>query len=278
MAKGGGSANKSLLFQETKALLNPDSLMRWLDEKLRTLGTAACPPYHLALVIGGTSAEQSLKTAKLASARYLDTLPNSGNELGRGFRDLELEQQVLEAHAAVRHRRAVRRQVLLPRRARDPPAAPRRVVPGRAGGLLLRRPPVARQDHRRRRVPRTARDRSRRSTCPRSPTSTSPTRSSSHRPQPADVGDPRHAVALSGEDARDAHRADGRRARHRARQAQGAPRRRRGAAAVHARLLRVLRGTGEDPRRLRVRIVRSDHRRAHGLLRRPVPAPTAARS
>jgi fumarate hydratase class I len=96
MAKGGGSANKSLLFQETKALLNPSSLMRWLDEKLRTLGTAACPPYHLALVIGGTSAEQSLKTAKLASARYLDTLPRNGNELGRGFRDVELEQQVLK--------------------------------------------------------------------------------------------------------------------------------------------------------------------------------------
>jgi fumarate hydratase, class I len=96
MAKGGGSANKSLLFQETKALLNPDSLMRWLDEKLRTLGTAACPPYHLALVIGGTSAEQSLKTAKLASARYLDSLPGTGNELGRGFRDVELEQQVLK--------------------------------------------------------------------------------------------------------------------------------------------------------------------------------------
>jgi fumarate hydratase class I len=95
MAKGGGSANKSLLFQETKALLNPESLMRWLDEKLRTLGTAACPPYHLALVIGGTSAEYALKTAKLASARYLDTLPRDGNELGRGFRDVELEAQVL---------------------------------------------------------------------------------------------------------------------------------------------------------------------------------------
>jgi fumarate hydratase class I len=95
MAKGGGSANKSLLFQETKALLNPDSLMRWLDEKLRTLGTAACPPYHLALVIGGTSAEMALKTAKLASARYLDTLPRDGNALGRGFRDVELEAQVL---------------------------------------------------------------------------------------------------------------------------------------------------------------------------------------
>jgi fumarate hydratase class I len=96
MAKGGGSANKSLLFQETKALLNPDSLMRFLDEKIRSLGTAACPPYHLAIVIGGTSAEYSLKTAKLASARYLDSLPDSGNELGRGFRDRELEAQVLE--------------------------------------------------------------------------------------------------------------------------------------------------------------------------------------
>ena len=95
MAKGGGSANKSLLFQETKALLNPESLMRWLDEKLRTLGTAACPPYHLAIVIGGTSAEYALKTAKLASARYLDTLPTEGNELGRGFRDVALERDVL---------------------------------------------------------------------------------------------------------------------------------------------------------------------------------------
>jgi fumarate hydratase class I len=95
MAKGGGSANKSLLFQETGALLNPSSLMNWLDEKLRTLGTAACPPYHLALVIGGTSAEMTLKTAKLASARYLDTLPKQGNELGGGFRDVELEAEVL---------------------------------------------------------------------------------------------------------------------------------------------------------------------------------------
>jgi fumarate hydratase class I len=95
MAKGGGSANKSLLFQETKALLNPDSLMRWLDEKLRTLGTAACPPYHLALVVGGTSAEFALKTAKLASARYLDNLPTEGNDGGRGFRDKQVEQDVL---------------------------------------------------------------------------------------------------------------------------------------------------------------------------------------
>jgi fumarate hydratase class I len=95
MAKGGGSANKSYLFQETKAVLNPSSLMTFLDEKLRTLGTAACPPYHLAVVIGGTSAEYCLKVAKYASAKYLDSLPTSGNELGRGFRDVELEQQVL---------------------------------------------------------------------------------------------------------------------------------------------------------------------------------------
>jgi fumarate hydratase class I len=96
MAKGGGSANKSLLFQETKALLNPASLTAFLDQKLRSLGTAACPPYHLAIVIGGTSAELALKTAKLASARYLDDLPTSGNALGRAFRDLEWEAKVVD--------------------------------------------------------------------------------------------------------------------------------------------------------------------------------------
>ncbi len=96
VAKGGGSANKSFLYQETRALLNPESLLAFLDEKIRTLGTAACPPYHLAVVIGGMSAEFTLKTVKLASCHYLDTLPTTGNELGRAFRDLELEQQVLE--------------------------------------------------------------------------------------------------------------------------------------------------------------------------------------
>jgi fumarate hydratase class I len=94
-AKGGGSANKSLLFQETKALLNPASLMKFIEQKLRGLGTAACPPYHLAIVIGGPSAEYCLKVAKLASARYLDTLPAEGNALGRGFRDRALEVEVL---------------------------------------------------------------------------------------------------------------------------------------------------------------------------------------
>jgi fumarate hydratase, class I len=96
MAKGGGSANKSFLYQETKAVLNPDAMMRFLDEKLRSLGTAACPPYHLAIVIGGTSAEYALKTAKLASAKYLDALPTEGSMQAHGFRDLDLELQVLE--------------------------------------------------------------------------------------------------------------------------------------------------------------------------------------
>src|SRR3954451_24280935 len=96
LAKGGGSANKSFLYQETKAVLNPTSLLRFLDEKLRSLGTAACPPYHLAIVVGGTSAEYSLKTAKYASAHYLDSLPASGSIAGHGFRDLDLELQVLE--------------------------------------------------------------------------------------------------------------------------------------------------------------------------------------
>jgi fumarate hydratase class I len=96
MAKGGGSANKSYLYQETKAVLNPSSLLAFLDDKLRSLGTAACPPYHLSIVIGGTSAEYAMKVVKLASARYLDELPGEGNALGRGFRDRELEAKVLE--------------------------------------------------------------------------------------------------------------------------------------------------------------------------------------
>ena len=94
IAKGGGSANKSFLFQETKALLNPESMLRFLEEKIRAIGTSACPPYHLAIVIGGTSAETTLKTVKLASTHYLDDLPTSGNTGGRAFRDPQLEEQV----------------------------------------------------------------------------------------------------------------------------------------------------------------------------------------
>ena len=96
MAKGGGSANKSFLFQETKALLNPESLMQFLDTNLQKLGTSACPPYHLAVVIGGTSAEYALRTAKYASAKYLDSLPTEGSMSGHGFRDLEWEQRILD--------------------------------------------------------------------------------------------------------------------------------------------------------------------------------------
>ena len=97
IAKGGGSANKSFLYQETKAVLNPTSFMSWLEEKLRSLGTSACPPYHLVVVIGGTSAEYTVKTAKLASTKYLDSLPTTGDaKTGRGFRDIELEKDILK--------------------------------------------------------------------------------------------------------------------------------------------------------------------------------------
>ena len=96
ITKGGGSANKTYLYQETKAILNPDTLVPFLVSKIKTLGTAACPPYHIAIVIGGTSAEKNLLTVKLASARYYDSLPTTGNEYGRAFRDVELEQKLLE--------------------------------------------------------------------------------------------------------------------------------------------------------------------------------------
>src|SRR5690606_4663433 len=96
MAKGGGSANKSYLYQETKALLNESTLLPWVFEKMQSLGTSACPPYHLAVVVGGTSAEFAVETAKLASTRYLDSLPTEGSPLGHGFRDLELESKLLE--------------------------------------------------------------------------------------------------------------------------------------------------------------------------------------
>jgi fumarate hydratase class I len=96
IAKGGGSANKSFLFQQSKAVLNPKGLVKFVEEKIRTLGTAACPPYHLSIVIGGTSAEMNLKTVKLASCRYLDTLPSHGNKFGQAYRDRDFEAEVLE--------------------------------------------------------------------------------------------------------------------------------------------------------------------------------------
>ena len=147
--------------------------MRWVDEKIRTLGTAACPPYHLAIVIGGTSAEYTLKTAKLASARYLDTLPTTGNELGQAFRDVELEAEVL----AVSQQTGIGAQfggkyfchdvriIRLPRHGASCPVAHR--------GELLRRPPGARQDHRRRASSSSSWRPTRPASCPSTPRSTS---------------------------------------------------------------------------------------------------------
>ena len=159
MAKGGGSANKSYLYQETKAVLNPQRMAAFLEEKLRALGTAACPPYHLAIVVGGTSAEFALKTAKYASAKYLDSLPTAGIDERARLPRRRAGAGGAGDHQAQRHRRAVRRQVLLPRRAGDPAAQARRVLPGRDRGVVLGRPAGARQDHQGRRLPRAAGDR-----------------------------------------------------------------------------------------------------------------------
>lgn len=101
VTKGGGSANKTYLYQETKAILNPATLVPFLVEKMKTLGTAACPPYHIAFVIGGTSAEKNLLTVKLASTRFYDDLPTTGNEYGRAFRDVELENRYWKKHTAL---------------------------------------------------------------------------------------------------------------------------------------------------------------------------------
>ena len=168
IAKGGGSANKAFLFQATPSILTHDRMIAFLKEKILTLGTAACPPYHLAIVIGGTSAELTMKTVKLASTKYLDSLPTQGSEDGHAFRDLAMEQEVLKLTQSLGRRRAVRRQVFLPRRARDPAAAPRRAA-CRSGSACRARPTGRRSA----RSPGTAcssrsSSTTRRSTCPRS--------------------------------------------------------------------------------------------------------------
>ena len=156
IAKGGGSANKTFLYQATPSILTHDRMIAFLKEKILTLGTAACPPYHLAIVIGGLSAELTLKTVKLASARYLDALPTERRAGRARLPRPRARGRDPQADAGARRRRAVRRQVFLPRRARHPPAAPRRLAADRARRLLLGRPAGARQDHPRRRVPRGA--------------------------------------------------------------------------------------------------------------------------
>ncbi len=273
MAKGGGSANKSFLFQETKAILNPKRMLSFLDEKIRSLGTAACPPYHLAVVIGGTSAEFALKTAKYASAHYLDNLPTAGSSMSaHGFRDLELEEEVFKltqsfgigAQFGGKYFCHDVRVVRLPATAR--PARWRSRCPAR---------PTAR---------RSARSRPRASS-----SSSSETDPAHYMPDagvaediaggevvPIDLTRPMEEILaelsqVPGEDPALADRSAGRRARHRARQDQGAARRRRGDAAVPEGPPRVLRRPRQDPRGPGVRLVRAHHRRPHGLLRRAVP-------
>ena len=157
MAKGGGSANKSFLFQATPSVLTKDRLLAFLKEKVLTLGTAACPPYHLAIVIGGTSAELCMKTVKLASARYLDALPTQGSADGNAFRDLEMEQEILKmtqslgvgAQFGGKYFCHDVRVIRMPRHGASLPIG--------LGRVLLGGPPGARQDHERRRLSRRAR-------------------------------------------------------------------------------------------------------------------------
>ncbi len=270
IAKGGGSANKTFLFQETKALLNPASLVKYLTEKMKTLGTAACPPYHLAFVIGGTSAEACLKTVKLASAKALDGLPTSGGKQGQAFRDIELEKALFEAARKTgigaqfggKYFALDVRVVRLPRHGASCPIGmgvscsadrnvlakidrdgiwveeleknPGRFIPERFRGVAFRTKVGG-------------------------------------RPQPADGRDPRPALkAAGGDDGLDdwSHR---RRPRHRAREAQGAAGQGRGPAAVLQGPSRLLRGPGQDAGGPALRVLRPDHRRTDGLLRRPLP-------
>ena len=156
IAKGGGSANKSFLFQQSKAVLNPKALLKFLDEKIRTLGTAACPPYHLAIVIGGTSAEMNLKTVKLASCRYLDNLPAEGNRWGQAYRDCGFEAEVLELTRGLGIGAQFGGKYFCHDMQGHPLAAPRRQPADRDRRVVRGRPADPRQDQCRGRVSRRA--------------------------------------------------------------------------------------------------------------------------
>ena len=244
-------------------------------EKIRTLGTAACPPYHLGIVdrrhLGRARAEDGqARVGRATSTRCrpagTHARPRVPRRRARGAGARSSRRQTgIGAQFGGKYFCHDVRVIRLPRHGASCPVAHRRVVLGR--------PPGPRQDHRRRRVPRAARDRPRAATCPRSPTSDLEGADVvADRPQPADERDPRRAVEVPGEDPRDADRPDGRRPRHRPRQDQGAPRRRRAACREYLQgPLRLLRRPGQDARGLRVGLVRPDDRRPHGLLRRPVP-------
>ena len=146
VAKGGGSANKTMLFQETKALLAPEKLEKFLVEKMKYLGTAACPPYHIAVVIGGTSADQSHEDGEARVDQVLRRAPDRGEQGRPGLPRPRARAAAARGGQQARHRRAVRRQVLRPRHPRGPPAAPRRLLPGGHGRLLLGRPERQGQD------------------------------------------------------------------------------------------------------------------------------------
>ena len=270
MAKGGGSANKSFLFQATPSILTHDRMIAFLKEKILTLGTAACPPYHLAIVIGGTSAELTMKTVKLASARYYDELPTKGSEDGHAFRDLEMEQEVhkltqslgVGAQFGGKYFCHDVRVIRLPRHGASLPiglgvscSADRQAL-GKINkdGVFLEQ------------------------------LEGNPAQYLPDVDQEALGGDVvkidltrpmkeilAHAFEVSGEDAALAHRADDRRARPRAREAARAARERAGAARLFQEPSGLLRGTGEDAGGLRVGLVRSDHRGAHGFIRRRFP-------
>ena len=273
MAKGGGSANKTFLYQQTKALLNPASLMKFLDAKIRTLGTAACPPYHLAIVIGGTSAEMTLKTVKLASARYLDGLPGAGSKHGQAFRDLELEQAVLEMTRAMgigaqfggKYFCHDVRVIRLPRHGAS--------LPGRHRRLLLGRPQHPGQDHAR----TASSSRSWRPTRPlpaRHRAVEAGRRGGQDRPDPADGRDPPHLSQVPDPHPGVAHR-------HRSSSPATSPTPSSRSAWTAARACPTTSsrcpvyyaGPAKTPAGMRLGLVRPHHRRPHGLLRRPVPVP-----
>ncbi len=271
MAKGGGSANKSFLYQETKAVLSPQRMLTFLEEKIRSLGTAACPPYHLAIVVGGTSAEYALKTAKYASAHYLDTLPVTGSAAGHGFRDLELEQQVFEltqrlgigAQFGGKYFCHDVRVIRLPRHGASCPVAI-------AVSCSADRQALAK-------ITRDGVFLERLETDPaRYLPDTTPADLggdvADDRPEPADARDPGGSFQIPGQDPAVPVGPARRRQGHCARQDCRTAGRGRAPACIPARSRGVLRRSREDSRGFRLGVVRADHGGAHGLLRRAVPS------
>jgi len=278
MAKGGGSANKSYLYQETKAVLNPAAMLAFLDEKLRSLGTAACPPYHLAIVIGGTSAEFALKTAKYASAKYLDELPREGSAAtARGFRDVALEEQVLEltrsfgigAQFGGKYFCHDVRVIRLPRHGASLPIAIAvscsadrqamgKITPEGVFIEKLETDPA-------RFLPETT------GVHLESDASTRSRQCGGDRSHPTDGRDPCRADETPCDDTSFAERHPCRSPRPGPRQDQGAARRWSADAAVPQGPPRLLRRSGQDSRGLREWLLRPHDRGAHGLLRRAVP-------